>query len=176
MKKRVIIILVISGLVGIIMPWGTMPLSLSKLHNRCYVSVKLSDKDKAIISTSTKLQDIQGIIAQVVVFIADKLVFAVHNDIENGKANCVGYAQLCAEACNYAFEINGIDSEACPVVGSVVWFGIDLCDIAYDLAQKKYRNFVKDHDFVEIDLRNNKTIYIDPCLYDLVGNDVMTLK
>lgn len=177
MKKRLIIILTILGLVGIIMAWGTVPLSLSKLANRDCVSVTLLDEDKAIISARTKSQNVQEIIAQVIIFTAEKLTFAVHNDIKNGKANCIGYAQLCAKACNYAFEINGMESKARPVVGSVVWFGIDVCDIAYGLAPKKYKNFVKDHDFVEVeDLRNRKTIYVDPCLYDLIGDDVMTLK
>ncbi len=176
MKKRVIIILTILGLVGMIIVWGTMPLSLSKLGNRDSVSVTLSDNDKAIISARTKSQNVQEIIVQVIVFTAEKLTFAVHNDIKNGKANCIGYAQLCAKACNYAFEINGMESKARPVVGSVLWFGINVCDIAYSLAPKKYKNFVKDHDFVEIDLRNCKTIYVDPCLYDLIGDDVMTLS
>ena len=78
MKKRVIIILTILGLGGMIRVWGTMPLSLSKLGNRDSVSVTLSDNDKAIISARTKSQNVQEIIAQAIVFIAEKLTFAVH--------------------------------------------------------------------------------------------------
>ena len=41
---------------------------------------------------------------------------------------------------------------------------------------QRYKGFVKDHDFVEIVWDGNKTIYVDPCLYDVIGNKVTTFK
>ena len=42
---------------------------------------------------------------------ADLLSFTEKNDLDNGKANCVGYAVLCSRICNYAFQVNGMGIE-----------------------------------------------------------------
>lgn len=62
------------------------------------------------------------------------LSFSVKNDIPNGKANCVGYAQLSSAIINYAFKLNDMPYKARPVVGQVYCFGINLTA----LSQKFY--------------------------------------
>jgi hypothetical protein len=93
------------------------------------------------------------------------LRFTEKNDVKNGKANCVGYAQLCSEICNYALLQNGHSNRVKPVVGYVTFYGINLCSILQIIVPKEYKNFVKDHDFVELKLEN-KLKYFDASLYD----------
>jgi hypothetical protein len=52
--------------------------------------------------------------------------------------------------------------------------GINLCKIAQSISPKKYKSFVKDHDFIELSL-GGSYYYIDPSLYDLMGTDCMTI-
>lgn len=88
--------------------------------------------------------------------------------IPNGKANCVGYAQLTSAIINYAFQVKKLPYMAKPVVGKVYLFGIDLNNVAQKILPKKHRPFFKDHDFVEINL-GDKTVFIDSSLQDLTG-------
>lgn len=120
MKKRTIIILVVAGIVAA-MAWSTTFLSLSPAHHRDYKPVTLSEKEKAAIAERTKRLDEREIVNQAIEFCAKKLRFATHNRIASGEANCIGYAQLCATVCNYAFDVHGIPCKARPVVGSVRW-------------------------------------------------------
>ena len=84
----------------------------------------------------------------------------------DGSANCVGYAQLGASICNYAFDVNGSPSKAKAVVGDVKFWGISVCGVLRILMpNERWRNFVKDHDFVEIGIEKS-IIYVDPSLYD----------
>jgi predicted protein tyrosine phosphatase len=39
----------------------------------------------------------------------------------------------------------------------------------------KYKAFVKDHDFVEYDMKN-QTLFFDPTLYDLLGERVVRIE
>ena len=48
---------------------------------------------------------------------AEMFTFAQHNDVVNGKANCVGYAQYAASLCNKLLIYNNIKANAKPVVG-----------------------------------------------------------
>ena len=93
------------------------------------------------------------------------LRFSKKNDIDAGAANCVGYAQLCSAVCNYALEKNGMRNRAKPVVGYVTFCGLNLCKLLKGVVPEKYKNFVKDHDFVEIDL-GERVRYFDASLYD----------
>ena len=100
---------------------------------------------------------------------ASELKFAFKNDITNGKANCVGYAQLCAAICNQAMAANGIEGKARPVVGYIESNGINWCKVLKAIAPKaSYKNFVKDHDFVELTI-GSRRYYFDPSIYDVFG-------
>ena len=104
------------------------------------------------------------------------LSFTVKNDLDNGNANCVGYAQMCAGISNYAFRINGYNSSAKPVVGYVKLWGVNLCNVLKCcMPTKRWENFVKDHDFVEYHI-DGQTIYCDASAYDLIFNDCITIK
>ena len=100
-----------------------------------------------------------------VILSENNFIFDKKNDVKNGKANCVGYAQLCSEICNYALLQNGHSNRVKPVVGYVTFYGINLCSILQIIVPKEYKNFVKDHDFVELKLEN-KVKYFDASLYD----------
>ena len=98
----------------------------------------------------------------------ETLSFTTKNNIQNDKANCVGYAQLTSAIINYAFQVKELHYKAKPVVGKVYLFGIDLNNVAQKILPKKHRPFFKDHDFVEVVL-GDKTIYVDSSLQDLTG-------
>ena len=78
--------------------------------------------------------------------------------------------------CNEALKANGYKHRAKPVVCCIKFNGLNLCNIAKSLmTNKKYKAFVKDHDFVELNT-GNKTYYFDPSIYDVLGNKCLTIK
>ena len=94
--------------------------------------------------------------------------------MDMGKANCVGYAQLCAGICNQALAGNGIIGQAKPVVGYIESHGINWCKVLKAVAPKdSYKNFVKDHDFVEL-VTGSRTYYFDPSIYDVLGKKCLS--
>ena len=77
---------------------------------------------------------------------------------------------------NILFEKNNIKGVAHPVVGQVYLnrgVSINLNQLAKKITPQNLNNFVKDHDFVEVQC-DGCIVYIDPCLYDLVGNNCKT--
>lgn len=103
------------------------------------------------------------------------LSFSAKNDIPNGKANCVGYAQLSSAIINYAFKSNEMPYKARPVVGQVYCCGINLTALSQKILSAKHKPFFKDHDFVEVDL-GNQIIYTDSSLQDLTGCKIIEIK
>lgn len=69
--------------------------------------------------------------------VCESLSFTAKNDIQRGKANCVGYAQLTSAILNYAFQIKNLPYKAKPVVGKVYLFGINLNNVAQKILPKK---------------------------------------
>jgi hypothetical protein len=57
------------------------------------------------------------------------LDFSEKNNLQGGKANCVGYAQLCASITNYGLKTNKREGFCKPVVGYVTWGGMNLCTV-----------------------------------------------
>lgn len=121
------------------------------------------------ITHDTKSFTEQQIIDYSLNLTANCLSFCSYNDISNGKANCVGYARFCSSVCNTALSANNINARATPVVGYITINGINLCKVAESvMSRQSYKNFVKNHDFVEI--KTSKFVYqFDPCLYDVIG-------
>lgn len=107
--------------------------------------------------------------------VCKELSFTAKNNIPNGKANCVGYAQLTSALINYAFQVKKLPYKAKPVVGKVYLFGIDLNNIAQTILPPKQRPFFKDHDFVEVNL-GDKTVFIDSSLQDFTGLTYMQIN
>ena len=88
----------------------------------------------------------------------------------------MGYAQLCATICNQALATNHIKGKAQPVVGYIASNGINWCDVLKVIAPKTtYKNFVKDHDFVELTTETT-VYYFDPSFYDVLGQKCLTTK
>ena len=130
---------------------------------------------KVKVDTETKGMDVEQIIDYSLKLTASQLHFSIYNDINHGKANCVGYAQLCARICNQALAANGIHGKAKPIVGYIEFNGINWCDVLKTVAPKdSYKNFVKDHDFVEL-VTNTRTYYFDPSIYDVLGKKCLTI-
>lgn len=97
-----------------------------------------------------------------------KLDFSRYNDISNGNANCVGYAQFFKSVCKYAYRVNSRDVTVEHVRGYVSLWGVNLCNVAKALAPTKYKDFVKDHDFIEVTFGDHQ-YYLDPSLSDVLG-------
>jgi hypothetical protein len=102
-------------------------------------------------------------------YTAEKLEFAKKNELNKGKANCVGYAQFCAAVYNFLIKQTDTGWTAKPVVGVVRISKLNLCDfVSSKMPNSEWKNFTKNHDFVEFRI-DNSTIYEDPCLLDVIG-------
>lgn len=138
----------------------------------CTLTSDLKNQNAEISNNSDTPQDI---IKKCSNLACETLSFSAKNDIQRGKANCVGYAQLTSTLINQAFQIRNLPYHAKPVVGKVYLFGIDLNNISQKILPLKHRPFFKNHDFVEVDL-GNKTVFIDSSLQDLTGLTFMQVQ
>ena len=95
--------------------------------------------------------------------VARQLVFTFKQKAERklNEHNCVGYAAMLTEACNYAFKVNNVNAVCYHVRGSVKYFGINLCSIMGVISP-----FFKDHDFCIVKYGND-SITLDASLYNL---------
>lgn len=170
-----VLIAIITFLVACIALFVFMPFNLVKTGDR-QKTCTLTQSIKVKVNTETTGMDVEQIIDYSLTLTASQLRFSRYNDIDLGKANCVGYAQLCASICNQAFSANGVNGHAKPVVGYIESNGINWCDVLNSVAPKdSYKNFVKDHDFVEL-VTESKTYYFDPSIYDVLGKKCLTIK
>ncbi len=152
----------------------SMPFNLVKTGDRQKTYI-LPQALKAKVEQDTRGMDIEQIIDYGLTLTASQLRFSRYNDIDMGKANCVGYAQLCASICDQAVSANGVNGHAKPVVGYIETKGINWCDVLNSVAPKdSYKNFVKDHDFVEL-VTESKTYYFDPSIYDVLGKKCLKI-
>ena len=93
---------------------------LVKTRDRKSQPITLSLEDKELIRHKSKnVTESMDAIDLALEITADKLQFSKHNDIQNGKANCVGYAQYYSAVCNYIAKIKHLELQAMPVVGHV---------------------------------------------------------
>ena len=113
MKKILITTLVL--LIPVLLISG---LKLVKTGNR-QVSYSLTTEMRNQIDKETCGMTAFEIQIYSIEFTAKHLDFAKRNDISKGKANCVGYAQLCACVFNQALASNKLKGYAKPVVGYV---------------------------------------------------------
>ena len=92
--------------------------------------------------------------------VARRLSFSFKKKSERkaNEENCVGFAAMMTECCNYAFKINGINAKAYHVRGIIKYHGINLCEIL-----GKFSPFFKDHDFVVVEYDGKSVIY-DPSI------------
>ena len=167
MKKFIVILLLLLSPALILYAGG---LSLKKIRDRGYNPVSLSGGFRQTIVAETK-----GLNEQEIVLYCNKktqsiLTFSTEcekfDDKKKTKMHCVGYAQVLSTICNYAFSVNGIKGRAKPVVGHVYMNGMDL-NYCSKMLPEKWKNFTKDHDFVEVKLSDGRTMFVDSSL-DLV--------
>ncbi len=142
--------------------------SLEKTADRSYSEIPISDETKEEIAYCLEHFYELSPIEISLSITGSMLEFSEKNDIMNGKANCVGYAQLFTSICNYTLKAGGYEGRAKPVVGNIKWCGINICEVLKAIVPKKYENFVKDHDFIELEY-DDKYVYIDPTLFDFCG-------
>lgn len=120
------------------------------------------------VETESK-EDVDEIIKLCCDFVCKQLTFRRKNDLNNGKANCVGYAQYTSEVLNQVFSMKGISCTSRPVVGSVYLYGVNLHPILLSILPKNQSSFFIDHDFVEIVFEDGSNKYVDTSLQDLTG-------
>ena len=169
MRKIKLTFLIVALIFAILLVFSIESLSLKKTANRNIAENALSQDLKVRIKNETNcLYDEYNIIQYSCDLTGELLKFDRRNDIANGKANCIGYAQLTSAICNYVFKLHGLPYKARPVVGQVFCFGINLTALSQKILPVKYRPFFKDHDFVEINL-GKKIYYVDSSLHDLTG-------
>lgn len=165
--KRGVIIFGIVGALYFLLIHG---LTLHKTGIRAHAShsLKISDK-KEITAQLTSVEGETEIIKLCNKYTCKKLSFHKKNNLKQGEANCVGYAQYSSALLNYAFSYKGLSSTAIPVVGQVYWYEINIHPFAMSVLPNNLKSFCKDHDFVEIQRENGETIFIDTSLQDLIG-------
>ena len=171
MKKKIVIIIAIVALLMVV--WSSF--RLVKTHDRAK-GYTLPKPLRTTVVEQTKGMSETQIIDYSLALTAQELQFAEKNDIANGKANCVGYAQLCSAICNQALAANGYSNRSKPVVGYVKNCGINICPVIKAIAPNSHwQNFVKDHDFVELKI-GDIIYYFDPSIYDILGNKCLTMN
>ena len=164
MKKFTVILLLFLSSVFCLYAEG---LSLKKLRDRGYNPVTLSKDFRQKITEDTKGLKERDIVLYCNKKTQEKLTFSTKcekfDDSRKTKMHCVGYAQVLSTICNYAFSVNGIKGKAKPVVGLVYLNGMNLNEYS-GLLPEKWKNFTKDHDFVEVTFADGKTMYVDASL------------
>ena len=169
-----VLIAVITFLVACIAIFVSMSFNLVKTGDR-QKTCTLTQSLKAKVEQDTRGMDIEQIIDYSLTLTASRLRFSRYNDIDMGRANCVGYARLCASICNQALSANGVNGHAKPVVGYIESNGINCCDVLKSVVPKdSSKDFVKDHDFVEL-ITDSKTYYFDPSIYDVLGKKCLKI-
>ena len=163
----------IIGVLAAIVLYVLLPsFQLVKTADRQYAGYPISEELRKRITEETKgFSNEKEIIEYSKLLTAELLEFSEQNNIGNGKANCIGYSKLC----NYGLITNKFKGRVKPVVGYVTWCGINLCNVVKMIVPKDYRNFVKDHDFVEWNAETHNA-YFSPTIYDIVWKDCYTIE
>lgn len=162
-KLSVLILLIISASFYL----SVEALTLRKIRNRGYNPVNLSKEFRQKIAEDTKGLNEHDIVIYCNKKTQEKLTFSTKcekfDDRKKTRMHCVGYAQVLSTICNYAFSVNGIKGRAKPVVGHVYMGSMNLNECS-GLLPERWKNFTKDHDFVEVTLSDGKIMYVDASL------------
>lgn len=172
MKSRILkcfalLSVITTGAIAILVTGMMMSLSLEKWTERGE-GHPLSTSLKEEIREDTKgCKSAEDVADYSIGKTTEMLRFSTVNDVDAGKANCIGYARLCASIYNYAVQCNGMSGNAKPVTGTVRLLGLDMCKLLRLIASTPgIAGFVKDHDFVEFHA-GEEHFYADPSLKDL---------
>lgn len=130
-----------------------------------------------IESQANSAKDARSIVQQALALTSQKLAFAAAKSerdpnrlIQNGQANCIGYAAFTATICNHLFAKQGMARQwsARPQVGQLYLLGTNVHPYFKSA-------FFKDHDFVLI--QNSQTgerLCVDPSVSDYLGVDFVS--
>lgn len=168
-KKKSIKILL--ALLGIAVAFYLLlsQITFTKVNVRPYSHISISSRiDQKLNELATEYDSPETIIKKCADLTCEELSFSYKNDLEEGKANCIGYAQYTSEIINRTFRKKGLPYHAIPVVGKLSLFGVDLHQVARRILPNKYYPFFHDHDFVEVK-EGNRIIIVDSSLQDLLG-------
>lgn len=166
--KKIILLIILGCCIAFII-FNISWITLIKSEYRGVVKPALSNEVTLRIESESIGLNEKEIVDYSLSLTSELLAFDDKNNIKDGRANCVGYAQLCSYICNYAFNINRMACTAKPVVGDVKILGLSICKVASSLAPtNKMKLFLKDHDFIEVNLTSS-VVLVDPSLYDLIG-------
>lgn len=167
MKKKYIIFIAIFIVAIATFSVFAEGIRLEKIRYRPYNPVLMSKELQIKVRKETKGMDEDQIIKYSLRKTRELLTFSTKcekfDDSRKTKMHCVGYARVLATICNYAFSVNELKGKAKPVVGHVYLYGTNLNDYS-SLLPEKWKNFTKDHDFVEVKLSNGKIIFADSSL------------
>ena len=157
--------------------WIVVPIEvrLEKIADRpLNHSYFLTDCQKQDVCNYNSVFD-KSIISTVDDYVKNKLEFGYRNDIQNGKANCVGYSQLWVNTYNYITRNLKNSPTARPVVGigylCIAGYKINLNVFLMSIVPSKHKNFIKNHDFVELEFQEQK-YYFSPSIEDVFGNSI----
>ena len=160
-KAIIKFLLIVLGIGCCLLLFFVSQIKFEKETDRNFVTYPLaSDLKERTEDICNDFDSLEKIIKECSELLCKELSFAAKNNIQCGKANCVGYAQLTSAIINYAFQLKKLAYKAKPVVGKVYLFGINLNNVAQKILPKKHRPFFKDDDFVEVGL-GDKTVFID---------------
>lgn len=162
-----------SVLAALLLVWLLLPIRMVKTGNRTQDWAPDKELKEQIVTECKGMTDM-AIVRYGMKRTAKMLRYTEKNRIADGKANCVGYAKVYSAICNVAFRANGSKSTAKPVVGDVTLFGISLCKVLRAMVPDRWKNFVKDHDFVEFHLAD-RSFCQDACVYDIMWKPCRTM-
>ena len=132
MKKKLIII----SIIALILYVGTASFSLVKTGERSTVNYPLSKELKERIVNETHELDEIDILNYSLKLTDELLEFDETNNIKDGKANCVGYALLCANIMNYGLTHIAAKAYVTPCFSGCGFFGGDFgctCDFTFPM-------------------------------------------
>lgn len=96
------------------------------------------------------------------------LKYGMKNEINKGRANCIGYAHLYANSYNEFIKLSGDypNTYARVVDGYVEWYGINLNKVLMKLVPERWKGWVSNTTFIELN-HNGHKYYCSPCISDL---------
>ena len=101
MKQKHLIILSIAGCCITLAVYNISWITLSKSEYRSVVKPELSNEVILRIESESIGLNEKEIVDYSLRLTSELLAFDEKNNIQDGRANCVGYAQLCSYICNY---------------------------------------------------------------------------
>ena len=170
MKKLIYIFIVVSLLLCVATLLCIKKIHLVYAYDYPYVHTQVLTKPVEEYHVETfNIETVEDLIDESVVQAGVNLRFSEKNDIENGKANCVGYAEYAANIFNDIAKQKGFSERAIPVVGYYYLGNINMHKlVSRFISEKRTLNFIKDHNYVRVINTSGEVVNsFDPSVWDL---------